>query len=578
MNLPILSILNAIGGGAEPSGQPNKGILGSLGSDALRFGKVLAASLDPKAPSATVVGVLGGLVNHGLPIQTVVQQVAKSVLSYLASHGDVPGSASAPSTQSNANLLGVLEQALSPPSHGPPGHGPPIDAFTVSDGVGKVGAIAARLTAILAAIAPGTQAGQQSDISGQILDAVTAKELPAPSTDPTAKPSGDVAGMVNALLQAVTDGFTPGTPVKLPTPPDRPIAGSGVDRLPPFPSAEPPMASTHLPILAPTSNGGILPPFPSAEPPMAPTHPPILAPASTYGSASASLQGSTRTAPDLLARMLGRAAQVDAQVNGTSAPAAQNEAAASLDAASGIIQGTPQGAMPGQPSSAMLASLALFEHAAMTLSQNGTDPQGQNSTSSGGHESLGGNGSSTLGLFGPSSAGSMGFGGLVSNALATSLPATAPAPLPYAGPGSQEILSQVIKGMNLRTVNGTTQEVRLRLVPEHLGDVAIKLTLNGSNVSASMVTQNGDVRNALLAQQHHLARAFAAAGMKLTGFSVNVSGGNQEHANQQHGGRGMGRRYVIHELSGDALASQSLTDLAPPLLSGATPGLLNCLV
>ncbi|MHB8152828.1 MAG: flagellar hook-length control protein FliK [Vulcanimicrobiaceae bacterium] len=578
MNLPILSILNAIGGGAEPSGQPNKGILGSLGSDALRFGKVLAASLDSKAPSATVVGVLGGLVNHGLPIQTVVQQVAKSVLSYLASHGDVPGSASAPSTQSSANLLGVLEQALSPPSHGPPGHGPPIDAFTVSDGVGKVGAIAARLTAILAAIAPGTQAGQQSDISGQILDAVTAKELPAPSTDPTAKPSGDVAGMVNALLQAVTDGFTPGTPVKLPTPPDRPIAGSGVDRLPSFPSAEPPMAPTHLPILAPTSNGGILPPFPSAEPPMAPTHPPILAPASTYGSAPAPLQGSTRTAPDLLSRMLGRAAQVDAQVNGTSAPAAQNEAAASLDAASGIIQGTPQGAMPGQPSSAMLASLALFEHAAMTLSQNGTDPQGQNSTSSGGHESLGGNGSSTLGLFGPSSAGSMGFGGLVSNALATSLPSTAPAPLPYAGPGSQEILSQVIKGMNLRTVNGTTQEVRLRLVPEHLGDVAIKLTLNGSNVSASMVTQNGDVRNALLAQQHHLARAFAAAGMKLTGFSVNVSGGNQEHANQQHGGRGMGRRYVIHELSGDALASQSLTDLAPPLLSGATPGLLNCLV
>ena len=50
------------------------------------------------------------------------------------------------------------------------------------------------------------------------------------------------------------------------------------------------------------------------------------------------------------------------------------------------------------------------------------------------------------------------------------------------------VVDQILRGAFLNTV-GTVSTVRLRLVPEELGDVSVKLTLEGSTVSAQVMAQ-----------------------------------------------------------------------------------------
>ena len=93
--------------------------------------------------------------------------------------------------------------------------------------------------------------------------------------------------------------------------------------------------------------------------------------------------------------------------------------------------------------------------------------------------------------------------------------------------------------------------MQLHLQPAHLGNVTLDLRVDGTSVSANVVAQSADVRDALVANQHHLARSFADAGMKLASFSVDVSGGDARGFQQeQNNARGFGRRYVVHETAG----------------------------
>lgn len=122
--------------------------------------------------------------------------------------------------------------------------------------------------------------------------------------------------------------------------------------------------------------------------------------------------------------------------------------------------------------------------------------------------------------------------------------------------------------------------MRLRLVPEHLGELAIKLTLQGSTVNASVVAQNADVRTTLLANQHHLSRAFAQSGLKLESFTVDLQGGNSGKESPEHDRtRGFGRRFIIHEFpaSPDDGALAAVPSYGPPLLVASPSGLLNYL-
>jgi len=103
---------------------------------------------------------------------------------------------------------------------------------------------------------------------------------------------------------------------------------------------------------------------------------------------------------------------------------------------------------------------------------------------------------------------------------------------PYTTIDPQALIDQVVKGFAVRT-SGTTSEVRMRLHPDQLGDVSLKLTVNGGTIDASIVAQNADVRQTLVANQHQLAQALSDAGLTLGNFSVDVSGGQGGRSNEQ---------------------------------------------
>ena len=119
-------------------------------------------------------------------------------------------------------------------------------------------------------------------------------------------------------------------------------------------------------------------------------------------------------------------------------------------------------------------------------------------------------------------------------ATATTTPAQAP--VHYTAVDPQTVIEQVVKGIVLRN-SGDTSEVRMRLQPEHLGDVSLKLSVTGNTITASIVAQNADVRDMLLSNQQQLVRTLSQAGLSLGGFSVDVSGGNggftQQRSQQQ---------------------------------------------
>jgi flagellar hook-length control protein FliK len=71
------------------------------------------------------------------------------------------------------------------------------------------------------------------------------------------------------------------------------------------------------------------------------------------------------------------------------------------------------------------------------------------------------------------------------------------------------------------------------LQPEHLGDVALKLSVTGNTITANVIAQNAHVRDLLLANQQQLARSLSDAGLSLGNFSVDVSGGNAGFTHQQ---------------------------------------------
>jgi flagellar hook-length control protein FliK len=71
-------------------------------------------------------------------------------------------------------------------------------------------------------------------------------------------------------------------------------------------------------------------------------------------------------------------------------------------------------------------------------------------------------------------------------------------------------------------------------VPETLGDVSVKLVVDAGNVSAHVVAATSDVRDALVAAQPQLTKSLAEAGLKLTSYSVDLSGNGFAGFAQQH--------------------------------------------
>jgi flagellar hook-length control protein FliK len=107
------------------------------------------------------------------------------------------------------------------------------------------------------------------------------------------------------------------------------------------------------------------------------------------------------------------------------------------------------------------------------------------------------------------------------------LPAVPSAPAPTL-PQPQHVdanavIDQILRGMAIRTTDGQS-EVRLRLVPEQLGDVSIKLIVSAGSVDASITAHTADAQTALAGAQTQLAKSLADAGLKLTSFNVGLAG------------------------------------------------------
>lgn len=107
-------------------------------------------------------------------------------------------------------------------------------------------------------------------------------------------------------------------------------------------------------------------------------------------------------------------------------------------------------------------------------------------------------------------------------------PVAPPAPattLPQAQPvDANAVVDQLLRGMQISTGDGTST-VRLRLVPEQLGDVSVKLVVSGGSVDASITAHTADAQNALAGAQTQLAKSLADAGLKLQSFTVGLAGG-----------------------------------------------------
>ncbi len=146
------------------------------------------------------------------------------------------------------------------------------------------------------------------------------------------------------------------------------------------------------------------------------------------------------------------------------------------------------------------------------------------------------------------------------------------------------VVEQVLKGISVRNLGGVSNsEVRLRLVPEHLGDVNVKLVVTNGGVNATVVAANSDVRDTLIANQQHLARSLESAGLKLTGFSVDVSNGGFagfQHQQQQQPSATRGAvdsEFDDSDVQAD-LAIAATPSFAPPQAADVRLGHLNALV
>lgn len=266
-------------------------------------------------------------------------------------------------------------------------------------------------------------------------------------------------------------------------------------------------------------------------------------------------------APDLLARMLVRAAGADAAINGNTGAAAANQNADS--------------APPPSPSllAARFASL-LGEDTSAIASGTPSSASGQNGAST--------NSDANANAFAqtPAQAPAPANNALVSNTLAyassllmqvrdaSSSSATSGPPV-----DANAVVEQLVKSMVMRTDQQGTSEIRLQLQPENLGTVTMKLTVSGSQVSANVVASSADVRNTIVANHQELARSLADAGLTLSGFSVDVSGGDAGNDQSKDRTAGFGRRFTVHEVGGASTEETASDSSSGPQLLGNSKSL-----
>jgi flagellar hook-length control protein FliK len=166
-------------------------------------------------------------------------------------------------------------------------------------------------------------------------------------------------------------------------------------------------------------------------------------------------------------------------------------------------------------------------------------------------------------------------------------PAVPPAPAP-ALPQAQHVdanavVDQLVRGLAIRTTDGQS-EVRLRLVPENLGDVSVKLIVSGGSVDASITAHTAEAQTALAGGQNQLAKTLADAGLKLQSFTVGLAGGSFADARDNSRSNDPWSRANVRRIAGvhsadtpeDDLEQLAVSSIGPPIYSARSlPGNFN---
>ena len=215
---------------------------------------------------------------------------------------------------------------------------------------------------------------------------------------------------------------------------------------------------------------------------------------------------------DVLARIIARAVNAGAQ-HQTNVPASANPSATS----------TTSGAVLFERLVAAIAQISQGANSGSDSgSQDGAKPQSQQQTLQAPGD--------------PASAGTTPASALTVTHVTGAPPSAAPVtrgPVSYSTLDPNAVIEQIVKGIVIQGTGGSSQ-IRLRLQPEHLGEVSLKLTVTGNSISASVVAQSASVRDLLLSGQSQLNRSLSDAGLTLGNFSVDVSGNNAGFTGGQH--------------------------------------------
>jgi len=483
------------------------------------------------------LAALTALVQNGTSLSTAIStlsgQIADAVQTALPQLG---------SGASRAQLVDAVSEALSPPGNAPPG----------TTAAQQVAALARRLQTWIGGVArEAVNAGQQNDNAGYVLDAEQARELPAQQDPKTSTPVDRADALARSLLASVAAALA--NPPGLSPATDARVANTPAD------SAR----------VAPNSNAGAAangsPPSDAAS-----------AQSSNAAASTAPAAAADQSPADLLARMLVRAANLDATLNPAPASVpAQTQAEAS---ASGTPAAGGQPVPSPQVNVATLTALLADAIGAAVRSNTESSPDGSNAGSrqSGTDVPAAAVPAKNAPVTSPVSPFAATVATAPVNASIDGTPAGTPA---GTLADANAVVEQVVKAMAMRSNADGTSEVRLRLEPEQLGTVTLKLTVDGTSVSATAIAQNADVRSALMAHQQQLARSLSESGLKLTSFSVDLSGGDTGSDRNRDRTTGFGRRYAVHEVAGAQDGTQTIesTSTGPSLLPGSTVELFNYL-
>ncbi len=417
-------------------------------------------------------------------------------------------------------LTQAFTQALQSNGTGPPGS----NAERASSLVSRL----RRIAELATGVTNGDSGQSIRTIAGTSLDANSAKANPPPTTD----------SILRNALDALAAPASPASPV-----PDPTLLASA--------PATSPTASVPSPVAPATPDGAV-----------------VALPATVQAIASG---GDT-----LLGRILTRAMLLDQQPSApagvTLADATANRGASALSATAAAAHLTAAAADPNALANALDTFVHAFTNAvARNDSSQRSDP-----------------------------------GALMPIAQAPQVPALPPqtppppfaiaiahesapiTPVPPAPAAAQPqhvdanaVVDQMLRGMAIRTTDGQS-EVRLRLVPENLGDVSVKLVVNGGSVDASIVAHTADAQTALAGGQLQLAKTLADAGLKLQSFTVGLAGdfsGNRDQSrpNDSWNRSGWRRIGVVESVATDEPADPSLLavpSFGPPIYA-ANPALLH---